>query len=403
MKSKIILIIAAIVLLVLLRESWAAEKREYTFIAAAGADRPVSEGTNKTSPVIYASFWKYLDDSQNLYWEAGATTVTVFMKLGRESSSYDAGIMPMLGHTVYGAYSDYYKGYTDPKNEIQGFYTGPLFYFRYYLTGIFSTELKYMPNYHFYREVDDNPNMEIPDSHYEHMASIEFLLKNTTEKDFGIIKHGVKARFLYQYTNRTDYRFQDRPLPDGTVPELSDDPVTHKYYLDLGAYYNFPGDFNLKLDLLGSYQKNVDRNNAEKIGYLQADHATIPGYFYNEFFHHKYAVGKAAFGIPVPFWQMRIEPGFNCLYMPKKNKVIGAPDYSREYWRSASVSVSMRIGDLLPFFLDYGYGIDAERRDKPTGTVKKGNHEISAVIVVAFGEIGHPGSSKKEENKEESR
>ncbi len=397
MNGKLKLITIIVIIIGLQRGISASEKREYSFIAAGGADRPVSEGTNKTSPIIYASFWQYLDDSKNLYWETGATTVTVFMKFGRESNTYNAGIMPMWAHSVYGAYSDYYKGYSDSKNEIKGFYAGPLFYFRYHWTDIFSTEIKYIPDYHYYSGEDDNPNMEIPDSHYEHTASIELLLKNTTEKNFGIIKHGVMARFMYQYTNRTDYSFQDRTLPDGTVPELSDDPVTQRYYLDLGAYYNIPGDYNLKLDFLGSYQENVDRNNAEKIGYLQADHAIIPGYFYTEFYHHMYAIGKASFGIPVPFWQMRIEPAFNCLYMPEDNKVIGAPDYSRKYWRSVSLSLTMHIADLIPFFLDYGYGIDAERRNKSYGDTKKGNHELSAFVVVAFGKIDYSGDEKKQE------
>lgn len=395
MNGRFKLIVIAVIIFGLKGGIFSAEKREYTFIAAGGADRPVSEGTNKISPIIYASYWQYFDDSKNLYWETGATTVTVFMKFGRESNFSDVGIMPIWGHTVYGAYSDYHKGYSDPKNEIEGFYAGPLLYFRYYWTDIISTELKYIPNYHYYTKVDENPNMEIPGSHYEHMASLELFLKNTREKDFGIIKHGFKVRFMYQYANRTDYRFQDRSLPDGKVPKLSNNPITHRYYLDLGAYYNLPGDYNLKLDFLGSYQVNVDRNNAEKIGYLQADHAIIPGYFYTEFYHYMYAIGKMAFGIPVPFWQMRIEPGFNCLYMPENNKVIGAPDYSREYWRSASLSISMRIANFIPFFIDYGYGIDAERRDKPYGDVKKGNHELSAFIVVAFGEIDHSEDDNK--------
>jgi hypothetical protein len=398
MKRFFLSCIAAILIFGLQTVTSAAEKRDYTFIAAAGVNHPISEGTNETSPVIYASYWQYLDDTKNLYWEAGATTVTVFMKFGREANKYNAGIQPMWGHSVYGAYSDYYKGYSDTKNELMGFYAGPLFFFKYHWTGIFSTELKYIPNYHYYSETDENSNIEKPDPHFEHTASAELLLKNTTEKDFGIIKHGVMARFMYQYSHRTDYQFQDRPLPDGTVPELSDDPVTHRYYLDLGAYYNFPGDFNMKLDFLGSYQENVDRNNAEKIGHILADHAIVPGYFYIEFYHHMYAIAKASFGIPVPFWGMRIEPAYNVLYMPEENKVIGAPDYSREYWRSVSVSLSMKIANLVPLFIDYGYGFDAERRDKSYGEIKKGNHELNAVIVVAFGEIDHSGEDRKRED-----
>jgi hypothetical protein len=57
----------------------------------------------------------------------------------------------------------------------------------------------------------------------------------------------------------------------------------------------------------------------------------------------------------------------------------------------------MRIAGLIPFFVDYGYGIDAERRDRSSGDIDKGNHELRAFAVVAFGKINHSGDDKRNE------
>ncbi len=384
MERKIISFVILSMLFITTNKVYGKYKREYKLITAAGGDTPISKGTNKFSPIVYASFRQYLDNRKNLYYEVGLTTVTVFTKFGRHSEKYNAGIKPLWAHSVYGAYSDYYKGYSNPKNEIKGFFIGSYLFFDYNWTKIFTSRLLYGPDYHYYT-AEDNANMEKPDPHWEHRAAIELLIKNIDEKNLGIIKHGFMARFRYEYSYRAGYSFQDRTMRNGETPHISDNLVTHKYYFDMGAYYNSARDFNVKLDLLSSIQFNVDRNNAEKIGYLNADHAAIPGYFYAEFYHNKYAIGKIRFGTPLPFWQARFEPGFNILYIPRNNRVSGVPDYSREYYRSISLSMTMKIANLIPLFLDYGYGIDAERRDKPVGEISKGNHEIRAFIVLAFG------------------
>ncbi len=360
------------------------DKRDYKLIGALGADSPFSNGTNKLSPILYASYMYYFQTLKDTYFEIGADTTTVFCIYGIQKQAYYAGIKPVWGHTIYGAYSDYNRGYSSDKNEIYGNFIGMELFFKYNLSKLCTAGLTYLPDYHYYK-TKNNANMKKPDSHWEHNAGIQLQYKNTDEKNLGIIKHGFFARARYHYSCRTGYSFQDRPMPDGKIPELSDKPSTHKCHLDLGVYYNFKGDYNIKYELTGSGQFNTDRNNAEKIGSLNADSAIMPGYFFAEFYHDRYIITDIKFGIPLNFWQARIEPAFNVLYMPKDNKVIGVPDYPRKYYRSMSLSLSLKIMNLLPIFIDYAYGIDAERRNRQTGAVKKGSHEVRAFMAFAFG------------------
>ncbi|HPC43047.1 MAG TPA: hypothetical protein PL180_13550 [Spirochaetota bacterium] len=34
-------------------------------------------------------------------------------------------------------------------------------------------------------------------------------------------------------------------------------------------------------------------------------------------------ISRLQVGFPIPFWDARIQPGFNMIYMPTKNQVIG--------------------------------------------------------------------------------
>jgi hypothetical protein len=350
-----------------------------------GADMPFSYGVNKVSPILYLSYWQYYNNLKNSYCEIAAQTTTVSAAVGIHNEKYNTGIKPVWGHTIFGAYSDYNKGYTNSKNEIKGFYLGSELYLKYNWSKILDTSLSYLPAYRYYT-VESNANMAKPESHTEHNADIQIQLKKFSEKNFGIIKDGffVKARYLYTY--RAEYSFKDRIMDNREVPGTSSKPSTYKYYLDIGLYFNFPDDYNLKLESRGSWQFNVDRNNAEKIGSLVADHAVIPGYFYCEFYHDKYVIGNIKFGIPLNVLQARIEPAYNILYMPKENKVIGVIDYPGKYYQSISLAFTMRIANLVPLFIDYGYGINAERRNKPYGTTEKGSHEVRVIVVLAFGE-----------------
>ncbi|MBN2401913.1 MAG: hypothetical protein JXN64_05900 [Spirochaetes bacterium] len=361
-------------------------KREYALISAAGADLPFSNGKNKTSPIMYLSYWQYYSNSKNSYCEIGARTTTVFAALGTHNEKYNTGIKPIWGHTIYGAYSDYNKGYTDSKNENKGYYMGAELYLRYNWSKIFNTGINYLPVYHYYNS-DNNANMANPDAHTEHNACIQLQLKKISEKNSGLIKNGFLATAKYNYSYRSGYSFNDRNMSDGTVPDTSDKPSVYKYYLDLGLYYKFWDDYNIKFETVASLQFNTDRNNAEKIGSLIADHAAIPGYFFCEFYHNKYLIANLKFGIPLGILEARIEPAYYILYMSKDNKVTGVMDYPRKYYQSISIYLSMKIADLIPVFIDYGYGIDAQRRNSPAGTTEKGCHEIRAVMLFAW---GHP-------------
>ena len=379
------LFIAASVLLFITDSADAGYRRDYSIISAVGADIPISYGTNKISPVLYLSYWLYYTASKKSYCEIGAYTTNVFAAIGKHNEKYNFGIKPTWGHTVYGAYSDYDKGYTDSKNEVKGFYFGTEFYLNYNWSEIFSISLNYLPAYHYYT-AENNANMTKPDPHKEHNAGIQLQLKKISQKNFGSIKDGFLVKTSYLYSNRTDYSFNDRIMKNVTSPEASNKPSTHRYYFDFGFYNNFENDYNIKLEVNASYQINTDRNNAEKIGSLTADRAIIPGYFFCEFYHDRYFVSNLKFGIPLPFWEARIEPAYYILYMPEKNNVTGVMNYSREYYRSIAAAFFIKIANLVPLFIDYGYGIDAERRAHPDGRIHKGSHELRAFILFAYGQ-----------------
>lgn len=111
------------------------------------------------------------------------------------------------------------------------------------------------------------------------------------------------------------------------------------------------------------------------------------------------------------------------MYMPKKNEVVGQGrglyyygrgavltdivsgrkiayhGYPKQVYTSVSCSFSLRLGNLLPLFIDYAYGFDAVRASSAhklyTSQLHKGCHELNVLFVMAFGS----NVDKKEEEK----
>jgi hypothetical protein len=209
------------------------------------------------------------------------------------------------------------------------------------------------------------------------MGRVGLTFKDLRERELGSILHGYIGRLRYAYIKRFGYGTFD----EGNGTEISDIESTHKLYLNLGGYYTLKGDINLKMDLSGGWHKNVDRNSGVELGNLNTEHGVIPGYFRAEFYHNRYATARVRLGVPAGFWGTRIEPGFNVLYMPGENEVVGVEDYAREVYKSVSVGIMTKIANLIPILLDYGYGIDADRK----GEI--GSHEIRALVLMGFGKI----------------
>ena len=88
--------------------------------------------------------------------------------------------------------------------------------------------------------------------------------------------------------------------------------------------------------------------------------------------------------MPAPYWSTRVKPGFAVLYMPEDNGVIGVGNYPRKIYRSITLAVSTKLFNLVPVFLYYGFGIDADRINASDNTKKKGNHEILFFVIAAF-------------------
>ena len=172
----------------------AAETRDYAFIIAAGADIPFSNGINEISPVVYISWFNYLSDQKNIYSDLAASTTTVSQELGFICENLIAGLKPIWGHTVYGAYADYDRGYTSSHNEITGSFAGAEIFFKYQMNDFFHADFVYLPDYHWYA-TEDSARMEEPDPHWEQNARINLRFKNLTEKNLGIVKHGFEIKF----------------------------------------------------------------------------------------------------------------------------------------------------------------------------------------------------------------
>ncbi len=375
--KKTICLFSAVFILALSTSASALEKREFTFQGALGADIPFDKGDGVTIPVIYGSYITYF--GQNMYNDTYLTTTTISSKTGYDSGIYHTGIQPILSHSVEGGFRHYDQGYLDEDRHIDGNYAGAIFFLDYrMIENKIITSFKYRPSYYFYDFMPNDSEIDMPDNHFAHVGSTEIVYQDLTESNLGIIKHGARFSTKYEYMHRVSYGTYD--LYDSDIDQ------SHKFYADLGLYYNYANDYNLLFDIRSAYHKDVDRNNAERIGSYTAEHANMPGHYNSEFRHDRYIMGRLQFGIPIgDKWGSRIQPGFNILYMPENNKVVGQADYPRTTYKSLSLGFSTRIAGALPLFVNYAYGIDAERKDAPDGRVSKGSHEVMAYAVFGFG------------------
>ncbi len=352
------------------------EKKPYRHIAVLGADFHVSNGDNKTSPLILYHYFMENFSNPNLYAQYTLKTTSFFFILGYKTDDYFAGIRPELKWITWGAYRAYTEGENFDERTYKSQTAGAeLFYERY--AGRFVTlRLGYQPDYHFYIE-NKGTTIDLPTNHSEHNLRAELSLGKITSSDLNRVRHGFIVKGMYQYTGRQGYgTFEDMPL---VTRDDSSIDTTHKIYLDLGACYAFSNQINIQLDGMAGIHDGVDRNNAEQIGYINSRHAAVGGYYSTEFYHNRYVVGKLQIGFPVPLWDMRLQPGFNVLYMPKNNEVVGVEHYPKTVYKSVSLGWSFKMADVLPFFINYAYGMDADRKGE------KGNHEIQAFIIMALG------------------
>ncbi len=406
-----------------------AVKRDYNIIVALGWDQNFANQGQKaftyeiSSPILFLDLIYYFGET-GWYGQLGATTTTVYTQWGYNTDMLHIGIKPIWCHSTIAVDHFYYMGYENPNRVIGGAFSGgitlgvELFYefnfFKNYLTG----RLMYKPANHWYNEKgsdDIDTDMDRPPlPHWEH--TIEYWLQSSgdfsggkmEERELSIIRHGWSVKFKHNYTNRTSYSL---PLTGDTFIPI--DPNTHKFYLNLGLFYNFKGDFNLKFEAKGHYAVNVDTNNADKIGNLVADNADMPGLYYAEFYSDKYIMANLKFGIPLPFWGFRLQPGFNILYIPHDNKVIAphlqfasyAPPTANGYVSypalqevtySISLNIYFKIANVLPVLIDYAYAINAVRNNYSSAgnpingpynaslPVQYGNHEVRIIFIGAF-------------------
>ncbi|MBN1496754.1 MAG: hypothetical protein JXA07_08300 [Spirochaetes bacterium] len=409
------------------------EKHEdYQHVLALGVDNPFSDGTNEWSP-LFAYYW-FGDnfDNPDLYAHINITTTRMLAIFGVKTDRIYAGVKPVFEHSTYSAWRSYNRGYDDVRRGIAGNNIGPGAFFQYNILRILSAKAFFHASYHFYHIPILTENLHkyvnVPKRHWQLKPGIELLLSDLEEKDLNRVRHGYLFRVEYNYARRIGYGtwydydrvfFREKYNNIWAPPTTSHRTEgvwyrsrvrdTHRLYFNAGLYYNFKGDYNLQFDFYGGYFKNVDRMNAEHIGYYQQDHAVMPGYFDTEFYHHLYLIGRIQFGIPIPFWSMRLQPGFNLLYMPKKNEVIGLREgvfyfgtgaiagyqrlgyrgYPRTIYTSVSCGFSFLVGNLLPLFIDYAYGIDALRTGSSHNVylnrTTRGSHELSVLVVAAFG------------------
>ena len=406
------------------------KKHEYRHILVLGANRPFSGGSNAFTTIV-AYFWfgeNFADP--DLYTEFRLTTTRIAGIVGVKTDRVFAGVKPMLEHSTYSGWRSYNRGYDDKTRDIRGSNAGMGVFFRYTRLRILSTTVAFFPSYYFYKLPVLTPNknkyIQTPNSHFQIKPSLKITLSDVADKSLGRIKHGYLLEVEYQYARRIGYgtwydydrlfykeKYEGRwilPAAAGLYQGIwykSTITDTQRLYISAGGYYNFTGDYNLLFDFYGGWFQGVDRNNAEQIGYFLADYAVMPGYFDTEFYSHLYLIGRLRFGIPLPFWNARIQPGYNLLYMPGKNEVVGVGrgamansnwwlvrGYPRKFYTSVSCEFSIQLGNLLPLFMSYAYGIDARRARSSydvyysrihLAQVRRGNHEAQAYVAMAFG------------------
>lgn len=407
---------------------------EYQHVLVLGVDRPFSKGFNPLSPVVYYSWFGDNFKNKDLYMQFTFTTTMIHLTIAAKTDRVFAGIRPIAKHTIYSAWRQINHGDNDEKRIFGGNDVGAELFFQYNWLKILSTAVKLYPTYHFYRMFMLTPNKycynNMPRRHWQVKPGVEIKLSRIKDENLMRIKHGYLLRVEYQYARRIgfgtwyDYdrlwfeeRFNGVWFPPTAKMEgiLYKDTVhsTHRLYGDVGAYYKFKHDINLQVDGRIGYCKGVDRHNAENIGAIIGDHAFMPGYAVAEFFHNFYVTSHVRIGFPIPFWDARIQPGFHLLYMPKKNEVVGLGrglyyfgegavltdlfargkivyhGYPKEIYTSVSCSFSLKLGNLLPMFIDYAYGIDALRAKSAhkvyLNKIHKGCHEVRVMFLAAFG------------------
>ncbi len=417
---------------------------EFDHILVLGINQPFSEGFNRWSPLFFYS-WNgdNFKNNKDLYLNFTMTTTRIIFIAAMKTDRVFTGIMPRLQHSTYAAWRAYNHGYNDLARQIGGNDFGVNIFFQYNWLRILSTRFYVVPTYHWFRMVvlteNEDKYVQMPNRHWQIKPGVEFLLSDVEEKSLTRVKHGYLFRAEYQYAHRFGYGTwydYDRLwckeklngvympwYPQGVVykSQVAD---THRLYFNVGGYYNFKYDINILFDYYGGYFYNVDRNNAEQIGYMQADHAIMPGYAASEFYHNFYMIARLQIGFPLMFWDARIQPGFNVLYMPTTNDVVGQGGgvyylgpaalqaynmlaihgYPKRFYTSVSCSFSLRLGNLLPLFIDYAYGIDADRASASykvyLNDIKHGCHELNVMVVMAF---GGRNEKKKEEEKSEQK
>ncbi len=417
-------------------------KMPYRHILALGVNNPISEGSNEISPLFTYYWFGENFANPDLYMQFYLSTTRISLITAYKTDRVYAGIKPLVQHSTFSAWRYYNRGYGDERRAIRGSNVGAVGFFQYNFLRILSASVSFHPSYHIYRmpmlAKNDGKYVNMPNRHWQLMPSVELQLSDVRTSETNRVKHGYMVKAVYQYARRIGYgtwydydrvgtreRYDGMWLPGQIFPLApglgmfdgvwykSNVKDTHRVQFNVGAYYNFKGNYNIQFDCYGGYAYGVDRNNAEQIGYMQADHAKMPGYFNTEFYHNMYVISRLQVGIPIPFWSARIQPGFNMLYMPKQNDVVGLggknrvwfnPNnpyahmalrgYPRTVYTSVSCAFSLLLANKLPLFLDYAYGINATRAKssqrvllQQSGLAKasRGSHEIQVLVVMAFG------------------
>jgi hypothetical protein len=428
-------------------------QQPYQHVIALGANRPFSGGSNALSPVFAYMYYGEKLPIPDLYAQFTITTTRVFAIIGLKTSRYFFGVKPLIEHSTYGGWRMYKYGYDDKTRDIRGNNAGVGAFFQYSFLKNLSMKASFHPSYHFYKMPLLSPNVkkyvQKPNNHFQVKPGIELSLNDVQEKSLNRIKHGYIVRVEYQYARRIGYgtwydydrlifkeKYEQTWYPvygNGSAPwngwagpqgimYKSTIRDTHRLYFSAGLYYNFEKDINILFDYYGGYFAGVDRNNAEQIGYYLADNAVMPGYYNTEFQSQFYMIARLQIGLPIPFWNTRIQPGFNMLYMPKTNEVVGIgrgsmpggllyqnvgalanQSYPRRLYKSVSCTFSTQLGNLVPVLISYAYGMDADRAKSSfdvylsrvhLGKMDRGNHEFQVVFLMAFGKTDS-GDEKK--------
>ncbi len=367
------------------------EAREQEHIMALGIDYNINRGEDSFIPILYYNYLHVFKDSP-WYLEAGfENSVTAFATAGWETERFHAGFGPAFEYLIYAGSNYYVDGNSLDHLMVMGNDIGMGLFFEYKPLRHLSARVTLHPKYYFYKLFSKKDNeglwVQAPNTHFEYEGIAELTYNSVEERNFGVVKHGILARLRYSFAYRQGYgTFHDLQLNRGLYFTFvrSDIDQTHRVYSDLGFYHLFKHGFNLHIDIHGAYQYGVDRNNAEQIGTWFADHAIMPGYHNYEFGHDRYLVGRVALGIPLPFWSTQVRPGYNLLYMPKENRVVGIADYPREVYTSVSCEFFTQLGGMVPIWLKYAYGIDASRRQSFFSKTHRGNHELTIYFGAAF-------------------